>query len=125
MSDGDKLLPKEYNVAAAIGANLLCKFDAAGLIVVATAAADNIIGVTGHAVTADQFTAGKIQMRVEHMGQQDVVAGAAILPGVPITADGSGRAIAAVATNNTAGFVKEEATALGDIIACIIVPAAR
>ncbi len=121
----EKLLPKEYEVAAAIGKGLLCKFDAAGLIVLATAVTDNIIGVTGHDVTAAEFTAGKDRIRVEHLGFEDVVAGVALAPGVKFTTDGSGRAVVAAATNNIGGIVIEEATALGDIIRCFISPASR
>lgn len=122
---GDKLLPKEYEAAAVVLKGRLVKFDAAGKIVQASAATDNIIGVAATGVDAAELAAGKDRIRVEHLGKEDVTAGAAILPGVPITSDAAGKAVGAAATNRTAGFAIEEATGDNDIIGCFISPSSR
>lgn len=105
------ILIKAFDAQGAIPAYSNVKLGTAdGTVVVATAASDPIIGVSGELPVA----AGE---RVDVMlcGISYVVCGAAITRGTPCTSDASGRAVAAAAGNRLGVILLESATAAGDI----------
>jgi len=109
-------LIKSFRAESAIGARVFVKFGATdSVMTTATTANDLIVGVS------EQIPAAVGQnVDVVLGGIADTVAGAAVIRGSFVTADGSGRAItAAPATGinmRIAGVAMASATAAGDII---------
>lgn len=117
------ILTKNFVAETAIpGGRLVKHGSTAGTVALATAATDAICGASVSDVSAE---AGE-RVDVVMLGLSYVTAGAAIVAGAPITADASGRAVAAApaagANARLAGFGHEAATALGDQVVCHIVP---
>lgn len=99
-------LIKTFVASGAIGHRKLVKFTANdGEVVLATAAADNVIGVTDYPSGA---TNGQ-RIDVVLFGVAEVEAGGTLAPGAYIAADASGKAVAAApaagANNGVAGRI--------------------
>lgn len=103
---------KTFHAAGAVTKRRLVAFDAAGDVLQASAPANNLIGVSDTA--GDVVLGGRIDVIMG--GQPEVEAGAAIVPGAPVTTDATGRAVTAAATNVAIGFAVEGADAAGDIV---------
>lgn len=103
---------KTYNAGGAITARRLVKFDVAGDVVQASAAADLLIGVSDW--SGDVVSGQRVDI---HMGEQpEVEAGAAIAAGARLTSDANGKAVTAAAGEQCVGFATEAAAADGDVI---------
>lgn len=112
----NQLMTKAFVAQAAIAAYTVVKFGSAdGSVVAAAAASDLMIGVI-EGVPAD---AGE-RCDVMVSGIADVKAGGTITRGSPVTADSSGRVVAAASTNRQIGIAMESAVA-GDIIGVLLV----
>ena len=114
------LLVKNYIADGAIPAYTIVKQNAADdHIVAAAAATDLFIGVTMELAAATNERAD-----VQMLGIAYVVAGAAVTRGNRVTADASGRAVAAApaggVNNVVIGTALESATAAGDVIRVLL-----
>ena len=116
------ILRKNYVAAAAIGAYLITKFTANdGEVALATASTDKLTGVNGRlaaAVAGDRVDIGRA-------GIEEVMYGGAVAAGDLLTADGSGRAVAAAPGAGVNAYVigvAEVAGVLGDIGSVLIAP---
>lgn len=93
------LLDKAYTAGAAIGANRIVKFGTSDDEVIQSAAAtDNHIGV-GPAFAVDSGE----RMDVTLDGIAEVVCGGTVTRGADLTANATGQAVAAAATNSIIG----------------------
>jgi hypothetical protein len=115
-------LAKNFIAEAAVPAYRITKPGAAaGKVLVAAAATDKLNGVS-HEISA---AIGE-RVDVHKSGIRHIEAGGAFAVGDPLTSDGVGRAIlanpAAGANARIIAFAEEQATALGDIVYCQIVP---
>lgn len=130
----DRILVKNYNAAAAVTVRRLVRFDATTPnpnVQHATAATDNIIGVSDMAAdsqpagTPNIFAVGN-RVDVVLLGVTEVEAGAAFAAGTLLTADATGRAIvaapAAGVNNRIAGVALQPANAAGDIVQMYVNP---
>lgn len=110
-----------FQAAAAILGMRLVALNDGGQAVTAASSAARIIGVS------DAVGASAGEMVDTHMlGELPVVAGGALKPGDPITADAQGRAVKASPVAGTviriAGFATTEATAADDIVQAFLLP---
>ncbi|MEM7507635.1 MAG: capsid cement protein [Pseudomonadota bacterium] len=103
---------KTFIAGGAVRARRLVKFDGSGEVVEATAAGDDIIGVSD---TPGDVSAGD-RVDVIMGTQPEVVAGGPVAAGARVTADAQARAVSAAAGNTVVGFAIESADAAGDII---------
>lgn len=113
---------KNYVAGGAIPAYTPVKFGAtAGEVVVATAAADKVIGVS-----TDVASVQGERVDIIHSGEAKVVAGAAFAAGDLLTANGASKGIvaAAAAGSNvrTFGMARELASAADDIVEILVLP---
>jgi len=109
-------LSKNYLAAAALDPGRIVVLTADDSVNLATSATAASIGVT------DEITvAANARVDVVLSGIAWVTAGAALTRGSPITADASGRAVAAAAVGNRiVGIALEAAAAAGDRIRVVI-----
>jgi hypothetical protein len=111
------VLAKSFNAGGAIPANTIVKFGADdNTIVAAAAAADLSIGVSTFVAAATGERCDAILQ-----GEADVLFGGTVARGAMVTADASGRAVAAVATNRVIGIALVSAV-VGDIGKIVIAP---
>lgn len=112
------LLQKGYTATVAIAAHTLMKFGAAdGTVVPATDGAAFIVGVQSQL----DCDAGDRASACMVGNIEDVIYGANVTRGQPLTADAQGRAVPAVAGNFAIGFAEVSGVA-GDIGTVIISP---
>lgn len=90
---------KQYDAGAAVGANLIVKPGSAdGAVLQAAGATDALVGVSGNIAAA----IGE-RLDVIKSGIADVVYGGTITRGDPVTSDANGKAVKAVAGQNSIG----------------------
>jgi Uncharacterized conserved protein (DUF2190) len=112
-------LIKTFAAGGSIAANSLVKFSADGIVVQATAATDNVIGVCVQPGGAASGAPCDVQLT----GIADVKMGGVVARGAPVTADSSGYGVApapgAGVNNRVLGFAMAT-TASGDIAEVLI-----
>lgn len=114
-------LVKNYRAAAALAPYRIVKFGAAdGEVALAAAATDAAIGTTD--ISANQSAAGT-RVDVVRAGLAEVEYGGAVTRGQLLTADATGRAIAASGAGRVIG-VAEVSGVEGDIGSVLIAPGA-
>lgn len=113
------VLAKGFNAGAAIAPYRIVKFSAAETVIQSAAAADSHVGVVSEVGPASGERAEVIVS-----GVALVEAGAAVTVGALVTADGTGRGIAAApaagANARHIGVALEAASAAGDIIRVLL-----
>ena len=83
----------------------------------ATGVASLIVGVTQELATVQNE-----RVDVTHVGAEYVEAGAVFARGARLTSDATGRAVLAAATNNQGAVALESATAVGQLVRCLVLP---
>ena len=115
-------LIKSYKAGAAVGANLLVKFDSVDLTVIKAAAATDLIIGASMEIAAD---AAGDRIDVAMSGIANVIAGGTITRGAKVTADSAGKAVAAApsagANAHVAGVCLYGA-ASGDLTPILLAP---
>lgn len=115
-------LIKSYKAGAAVGKNLLVKFDSTDLtVIIAAAATDLIIGASME-IAAD---AAGDRIDVAMGGIANVIAGGSITRGAKVTADSAGKAVAAApaqGVNNQIAGICLYGAASGDLTPILLCP---
>jgi hypothetical protein len=115
------LLTRNYTAGAAVGANLIVKFDSTDkTVVIGAAATDSLIGVSTNVAAASGDP-----IDVIHAGIALVKMAGVVTRGGPVTADAAGKGVAAdpaaTATNRIIGFALET-SASGDLVPVLLAP---
>ncbi|MBL8396172.1 MAG: DUF2190 family protein [Candidatus Accumulibacter sp.] len=113
----NEILTKNYLAGAAISARRIVKFDTTdGVVLQAAAAADLSIGICGEVGPASGERVDIIQC-----GIAELEFGGTVARGAMVTADASGKGVAAASTNRTIGLALVSAVS-GDIAPVLIAP---
>ena len=106
-----------YDAGAAVKGRRIVKFKAAGVVEQASAAGDDVIGVS------ERFDVPNgARIDVVHGGSAEVEAGGAVARGKMVGADADGKGVAVSAANNRAVGIALETAADGDYFEVLICP---
>lgn len=108
---GNPVLAKTYVAGGAIGSHRIVKFSADGVVEIATAAGDDLIGVS---VGPNIDVVAEQRLDVIRSGIADILYGGPVNAGQQLTSDGEGRAVAATGGDTIIGRA-EESGVLNDI----------
>ncbi len=115
--EGNSLLEKSFVAKADIDGYLIFKLDADGEVLIASAAADKSVGVTGRGgAKAGEHLAGHL------IGHVPVKYGGSVARGDLLTANASGQAVATSAANARIIGVAMEKGVSGDVGQALLVP---
>jgi hypothetical protein len=121
MAGPSNVLSKSFLAGGAIGIYRAVEIAAGEVVTQANAGTDAILGICQEEITADDVTRGRVA-NVQMLGVSRCIAGAAITIGATVMTDGTGRVIAATATNRPIGMALQAAAAAGDHVDVFLTP---
>lgn len=112
-------------ISAAVAQYRFVKVTGTGQVIQAAAAGDDAVGISQEGRSAQDVTDGKTRIPVAMPNCKTfITAGAATAAGLPLTSDGTGRAIAvAAATDRVQGYSLSAAGAAGELMEILFIKA--